>query len=94
MLAARVPGLDVDSPSVREAIQPLARPAEGVSPGEAVAVRDASTEAFHLAMLTSVVLLVLGAAANGMGISNRQALSVAGGADPHAPPPAEASAAG
>jgi hypothetical protein len=39
-----------------------------------VAARDASTEAFHLAMLGNFTLLVLGAATNWFGISNRQAL--------------------
>ena len=41
---------------------------------QVVAARDASTEAFHLAMLGNFTLLLLGAATNWFGISNRQAL--------------------
>ncbi len=74
-LAARVPGLDVNSAEVRAAIPPLNLPATSVPPEQVVAAREASTEAFHLAMLTAAGLLALGAMANGVGISNRQALA-------------------
>lgn len=73
-LAARVPGLDVSSPEVRSAIAPLNRPAETVPPDQVAAAREASTDAFHQAMIASAVLLVLGAVVNGIWISNRQAL--------------------
>ena len=39
--------------------------------------REASTQAFHLAMLGNAVLLVMGAAVNVFGIDNRQALAPA-----------------
>jgi len=74
-LAARVPGLDVSSAEVRAAIPPLNRPEPSVPREIVTAAREASTEAFHLAMLTAAGLLVAGAAANGLWISNRQALS-------------------
>ena len=74
-LAARVPGLDVNSPEVRATFPPLNAPAPTVPPDQVAAAREASTEAFHLAMLGTGVLLLLGAATNALGISNRQALS-------------------
>jgi EmrB/QacA subfamily drug resistance transporter len=80
-LAARVPGLDVNSADVRDQIAPLNSPTGNVSPEIATAVRAASTEAFHLAMLTAAGLLVAGAAVNGLFISDGQAL--AGAEGPH-----------
>ncbi|HUG47623.1 MAG TPA: MFS transporter [Candidatus Limnocylindria bacterium] len=67
------PGLDMSSPEVRRDIAPLNRPAEGVPPEYVEAARQASTQAFGLAMLTSAALLVLGALVNALGISDRQA---------------------
>jgi EmrB/QacA subfamily drug resistance transporter len=78
-LAAYLPNLNVNSPDVRAGTPPLNRPTYPFTPEQLFAVQYASTEAFHLAMLTSVGLLVLGAAANGLGISDRQAM--AGAAD-------------
>jgi hypothetical protein len=43
---------------------------EGTDPALADAARQASTDAFHLAMLVSAGLLVAGAAINGLGIQN------------------------
>ena len=85
-LAARVPGLDVSSPEVRAAIAPLNRPEPGVPGAVAAAAREASTVAFHLAMLTAAGLLVAGALANGLWISNRQALAAGQPRIPEAPP--------
>ncbi len=69
-VATRVPGLDVASPEFRRQIAPLNRATERV-PAEQVAVaREASTEAFHLAMLLSVTLLLSGAVINAVGIRN------------------------
>ncbi|MDP8904601.1 MAG: MFS transporter [Chloroflexota bacterium] len=76
-VAARVPALDVASSDVRAALPPLNEPAESVPPEVALAAREASTEAFRLAMLTAAVLLVLGGAVNALGISDRQALVAA-----------------
>lgn len=72
-LEARVPDLDTSSPEVRHNVAPLNRPAEGVPPAVVEAAREASTEAFHLGMLTAVGLLLLGALTNAAGISDRQA---------------------
>ncbi len=88
-LAARVPSLDVNSPQVREALPPLNAPAATVPPEQVVAAREASTEAFHLAMLGNFVLLMVGAATNAIGISNRQALSGANAAQAGASPGAQ-----
>lgn len=79
-LAARVPGLDVSSPEVRAALPPLNEPDQGVPPDQVAAARVASTEAFHLAMIGTFGLLVLGAVTNAVGIDNRRAM--AGGPAP------------
>ena len=69
-LASLVPGLQVSDPSVREQVQPLTSPPEGIDPAVADAARRASTDAFHLAMLVSAGLLVAGATINAVGIRN------------------------
>ncbi len=76
-LANRVPGLDVSSEEVRAQLPPLNAPDPAVPAETATAAREASTEAFHLAMLTTAILLALGAAVNAVGIDNRQALEPA-----------------
>lgn len=81
-LAARLPGLDVNSAQVRDQYAPLNLPPAGADSATALAVHRSSTDAFHLAMLTAAGLLVLGACVNGLWISNRQALE-----DPEGPPP-------
>jgi EmrB/QacA subfamily drug resistance transporter len=78
-LSVRVPGLDVDSAQVRSDYAPLNPPPASADQATVNAVRDASTDAFHLAMITAAGLLVLGAIVNGVFISNRQALSGAEG---------------
>jgi hypothetical protein len=71
--------LDVNSPDVRAQFQPMNRPASATDAqiGEA---QQASTDAFHLAMLTAAGLLVAGAITNAVGIDNRRA--IAGQTDP------------
>ncbi len=69
-LASRIPGIDVDSPEVREQVQPLTSVPEEVDPELATAAQEASTDAFHLAMLVSAGLCLAGAAVNGLGIRN------------------------
>ncbi|HET8678776.1 MAG TPA: MFS transporter [bacterium] len=69
-MARRVPGMDVTSQDVRAQISPLNRPGASVPANQAAAARDASTEAFRLAMLISVVLLAGGAAINAIGIKD------------------------
>jgi EmrB/QacA subfamily drug resistance transporter len=69
-LTALAPGIDVDDPAVRAEIQPLTSPPPGTDPELARAVRQASTDAFRLAMLVSGALLLVGAAVNAVGIRN------------------------
>jgi len=74
----RVSGLDASRPDVRQAVSPLNPPrrADEVSTDVArrleelrAASREASTDAFHLAMLAAAGLLLAGAAVN-LGIRN------------------------
>jgi hypothetical protein len=67
-VAGHVPGLDVASPAVRAEVAPLNLPGPGASEDVRRAARDASTGAFHLAMLVGAVLLLGGAAINAAGI--------------------------
>jgi len=69
-LAGLAPGVDVDDPDVRRSVQPLTAPPDGLDPELAAAARRASTDAFHLAMLTSAGLLLAGGAINALGIRN------------------------
>lgn len=66
----RVPGVDTSSQQFRRQVAPLNPPEEGADPTVAAAARDASTEAFHLAVLVASALMLLGAAVNGFGIRN------------------------
>ncbi|HEV3474228.1 MAG TPA: hypothetical protein VG602_02560, partial [Actinomycetota bacterium] len=66
----RVPGVDTSSQQFRRQVAPLNPPDEAADPAVAAAARDASTEAFHLAVLVASALLLLGAAVNGFGIRN------------------------
>ena len=67
-LHERVPTLDPNDPEVRKTYAPL-----NVVPASpsAQAQREASTDAFHLAMFISALLLATGAIANAVGIVNR-----------------------
>src|SRR5207244_1375459 len=71
-LASRVPGLDPADPAVRAAIVPLNPPKAGVPADEAAAAKEASVDAFHLAALTSMGLLIAGAAASGIGLRSER----------------------
>jgi predicted MFS family arabinose efflux permease len=81
-LAAKVPGLDVNAPELREAVQPLTRPSPAAPPAVAAAAREASTDAFRLAMLVAALLCAAGAAVNAIGISNGSARASEGMAQP------------
>lgn len=72
-LQVQLPQLDVNEAQVREDLPPLNAPAQHVPSAQAIAAREASTDAFRLGMATAAGLLVLGALANAAGISNRQA---------------------
>jgi len=76
-LAARVPGLDVNSPAVRAAMPPLNHAAAHVAEA-----RLASTDAFHVAMLVSAGLLIVGAAVNAVGLKGRAGKPAAAPATP------------
>ena len=86
-LASLAPGVDVDDPAIREQVQPLTRPPEDVDPEVADAAREASTDAFRLAMIASAGLLLAGAAINGMGIRNPSGAHAAQPAAADAAPP-------
>lgn len=70
-LATLLPGLDVTTPAFRAAVQPLTPPDPALGATVEAAVREASTAAFHLAMLVTAALLALGAAINGIGLGPR-----------------------
>lgn len=72
-LQARLPDMDMNSAQVRRDIPPLNAPDPSVPPAQVAAAREASTDAFHLAMITGAGLLVLGALVNAVGIDDRQA---------------------
>jgi len=71
-LAARLPGTDPSSPELRRDYPPLLVP--NTSDPRAIASRDQSTEAFHLAALLGAALCVTGALVNFFGISDEVAL--------------------
>lgn len=71
-LAARIPGVDVSSPSFRNRVSPLNTPPD---PHLVGAVRDASTSSFHVAMYIAAALLLAGALVNAVGIRNAAAKS-------------------
>lgn len=73
-IADRVPEAPVDDYEFRQQVSPLNPPGEGVPEEIREAAREASTDAFRIGMLVAALLLFGGAAANGVGISNRQAL--------------------
>ena len=73
-LSTLVPSVDTSSPQVRTDIPPISQPAPSVPPDQVAAAQIASTDAFHLAMIGSSILLFAGALTNGLFISNRQAL--------------------
>ena len=89
-LATRVEGVDVDDREFRREVQPLLRPGEEVDPAIAQAATEASTDAFHLAMLVSAAMMAAGAVINGLGISDRSARSDAQSASAPARQPATA----
>lgn len=63
-----VPSADVSSAAFRSQVAPLNEPTGDVSPEVRAAAKEASTDAFHLAMLVAAGLLVAGATVNAVGI--------------------------
>ena len=76
-LAEDIPNGDTASPAVREAFPPLNAPAASVTGAERLAARDASTDAFRLAMLIAALMCGAGAAVNAAGIRNDEAATAA-----------------
>jgi hypothetical protein len=70
VIGRTVPSADVDSAAFRSQVAPLNQPTGEVPAEVRVAAKDASTDAFHLAMLVAAGLLVAGAAVNALGIRN------------------------
>lgn len=68
-LGSRVPGLETSAQSFRAVVSPLNPPGSGVADAVAAAVRVASTDAFHVAMLVAALLLAGGAIVNGLGLT-------------------------
>ncbi len=67
-LAAKVPGVDPNDPALRAAVQPLNQPVAGTPPAIVAAAREASADAFHLAVLVGAALFAGGAAVNFVGL--------------------------
>ncbi len=72
-LHTRVPSLDTSSVAVRAAIPPLNPPDPGLPAEQVAAAREASADAYRLAMLIAAVLCAAGAITNGLGIRDQQA---------------------
>jgi EmrB/QacA subfamily drug resistance transporter len=90
-LAAAVPGTDASSSQLRTAYQPLNPAPADADPVLAAAARVASTDAFHVAVILSAVLLVVGAAVNLFGLRERDGAPKTGASTAGAGPGAEAS---
>jgi EmrB/QacA subfamily drug resistance transporter len=69
-LADRLPDAEVSSAEVRAQLPPLNAPAKQASAEEKQASREASTDAFRLAMLIAALLCASGAAVNWVGIQD------------------------
>jgi EmrB/QacA subfamily drug resistance transporter len=67
-LAGRVHGIDPNDPHFRATIAPLNRPSPATPPAMVQAAREASTDAFRLALIVAATLLAAGAAVNGVGL--------------------------
>jgi len=72
-LAVQAPGLDTSSPITRQQIAPLNPVAPGIPGSLQSAARTASTEAYHLTMMMSMALLLVGAGINVVGIRTAKA---------------------
>ncbi|HEY3523317.1 MAG TPA: hypothetical protein VGK63_06410 [Candidatus Limnocylindrales bacterium] len=67
-MADRVAGVDVSSPEFRRDVTPLNPPKDDSRAEVVAAANEASTESFHLAMVTTAVLLAAGGAVNWFGL--------------------------
>lgn len=69
-LQIKLPYLNTESNQTRQEISPLNKPSEHLTTAQTQATREASTEAFHTAMLIGALLLATGAAVNLIGVKN------------------------
>ena len=67
-LGSQVTDLNTDDAAVRTTFPPLNQPTEQVPPDQAEAARNASVDAFHVASIAAIILLIGGAAANQFGL--------------------------
>jgi EmrB/QacA subfamily drug resistance transporter len=84
-LAERLPGVDLQSEEIRRDLPPLNAPGQGVPDEQRAASREASTDAFHLAMLIAALLCASGAAVNWVGIRDPSPEELAGAQEGSAP---------
>ena len=68
VLATAAPGTDPGSPELRSSYEPLNPPPADAPPALVAAVKVASTDAYHVAVIVSSGLLVAGAAVNAIGL--------------------------
>lgn len=85
-LQDRLPDANVASTEIRNQVSPLNAPAASATDELAAASQQASTDAFHIAMLIAASLCFAGAAVNGAGISNGDAKQKEGDDRPKAEP--------
>jgi EmrB/QacA subfamily drug resistance transporter len=71
-LEERLPQADVSAASFRRDVAPFTTPAGDAGQAVFRAATDASTDAFHVAMLVAAGLMALGAVVNGFGIVSRR----------------------
>jgi hypothetical protein len=72
-LQTRMPEVDVSSSEVRDEVSPLNEPSPTAGEELVAASKEASNDAFHVAMLISAGLCFGGALVNSIGVSNRDA---------------------
>ena len=72
-LARDVPGTDPNSADIRAAYQALNPPPKDAPAALVDATRNASTDAFHLAVVVGAGLLIAGAGVNLVGLRKREA---------------------
>ncbi|HEY8772241.1 MAG TPA: MFS transporter [Candidatus Limnocylindria bacterium] len=70
----RLPALDTGSAAVRAAIPPLNPPDPSLPAEQVAAAREASADAYHLAMLIAALLCAAGAVTNAVGIRDQSAV--------------------
>lgn len=76
-LGGAAPELDTSSNAVRDAFSPL-YPPTGATPSQAAAAAQASMDAFHLSMLVSAGLLVVGSLVSFVGLHGMATVSASG----------------